>query len=68
MEQGSRTSMRYTRRQLLKRIPLLAGAGLVAGFVLGKPFLPKMGARIGKSQFPKGSIFTPAKNNRGDRI
>ena len=62
MDQRPRMKSHYSRRQFLKGLPLGMGGALVLGVVLSK-LLPTVFTRHRRPPvFPKGSIFTPARD------
>ena len=50
----------YSRRDLLRKVPLVVAGGIVLGMVSGRSLLTRLGHRRRAPKFPKGSIFTPA--------
>ena len=52
----------YSRRQILKAIPLVAAGGFVLGVVSGRLLGPVLRRDRQPPVFPEGSIFTPAKD------
>ena len=62
-----KANRRYSRRDLLKRTPLLVAGGLVLGAAAGRVLLTRLNRRRRAPEFPKGSIFTPASDARDTR-
>ena len=70
MDQGIETKGGSSRRRFLKLAPMAVATGIAVGMVvgLGRPLLSQLGQRRKPPVFPKGSIFTPAKDARKDRV
>jgi hypothetical protein len=64
MDQEQSSKHVFSRRDLLKRAPLALAGGIIMGFVAGRPLLSRLNRRRRPPVFPKGSIFTPAKEPR----
>ena len=60
MGEATKDPRRYSRRDVLTRVPLAVIGGVVLGVVLGKPLISRVFRRRQAAEFPKGSIFTPA--------
>ena len=54
----------YSRRQFLAGASLAVTGGLALTVALGRPLLSRFTRRSRPPDFPKGSIFTPAKDRR----
>jgi hypothetical protein len=61
MEREQEPREAQSRRDFLKRAPVALVGGLILGVALSKPLLSRFGLRRRAPEFPKGSIFTPAK-------
>jgi hypothetical protein len=59
-------SKTLSRRQFLARTPLALVGGLIVGSVTGRLLGSLFSRKRGYPVVPKGSIFTPAKNQRRD--
>ena len=54
----------FSRRDFLKSAPAVVAGGVLLGIMAGKPLLSRLGRRRQATEFPKGSIFTPAKDQQ----
>ncbi len=59
-------SKTLSRRQFLARTPMALVGGLIFGSVTGRLLGYVFSSKRGYPAFPKGSIFTPAKDRRRD--